>query len=421
MRVIFGLGCIVVISLFILSCYDIFHLKIQNDEILENPTRQETSFSSIIAGSYSSQRQIIQISWVVLDDSVNFTINSSGFGWVGIGFNTNAKMTNADILVFDSTGKWSDRYTHDWNILPYLDLHQDGTLLFASKKNDRTIIRFTRQINTNDVNDLRLDQSSFLLWAIGDSPIAPDETFSKHIGHGIIGVSLAEPSFEVYVVAEIEPTLRNFGTAQIHGIFMTISWISCEVVAILIIRYMRQAEFRRFGKVAITYHIFYSICGLFLLFVGLWCGMDAVKSYNGPHFYSPHEILGLSIIIATILNGFIGIIAQRGKYFNILHRWLGLITTVFALANISLGMEQLGVRTSAWVFYFLFLTALIILVLFLELEQRKEKENQQTSNDSSDDSFILSPESQARTKILTSFAIIISFLSTIAIGLAIGL
>ena len=99
------------------------------------------------------------------------------------------------------------------------------------------------------------------------------------------------------------------------------------------------------------------------------------------------------------------------------------MVVAFALANISLGLEQMGVGVAAWVFYALYIFAIMILFFFFELQKRKDEEEQWDEAGKAGGEpipFAPSALSQAKRRVLSLVTVatctILGFCLVIAIG-----
>lgn len=121
------------------------------------------------------------IDWCRGGHDIYFRLKATARGWLGVGFNTRAQMTGADVIMATGEGKIQDAFA-DFRGAPAKDASQDVTLSAASQVNNVTTIEFSRPLVSADANDdLSLDVTRFMVWAYQSSN---DSFTSEHSSEG---------------------------------------------------------------------------------------------------------------------------------------------------------------------------------------------------------------------------------------------
>lgn len=119
-------------------------------------------------------------------DTIQFTLEYHTLGYVAIGFGTS--MTNSEIiLAYFVNGVLTLHDTHsDHHGVPTELSDKNLVLIDGNRDNEKTVVTFTRKLNTGDANDfiIPVGKEIPLIWAYG----ATDE-LKHHAGRGQINVT----------------------------------------------------------------------------------------------------------------------------------------------------------------------------------------------------------------------------------------
>lgn len=141
----------------------------------------------------------LQLFWNVdeAEKTITFEIQAAMTGWVGLGFSPNGDMPGSDIVtcwVKDGVTYFHDRHATGQS-LPLKDSHQDYTLISASDNGTHTICRFSRKIDTCDIEEdfLITVDTTRIIYAFGEEdPEGDDPTFHQS-NRGSTSLYLLDP------------------------------------------------------------------------------------------------------------------------------------------------------------------------------------------------------------------------------------
>ncbi|CAG0923445.1 unnamed protein product [Notodromas monacha] len=117
-----------------------------------------------------------------------FEVQAQVTGWVGVGFSPNGGMSGADIVTC-----W-DRHANQPG-LPTLDASQDYTLISATENGTHTICRFSRKVDTCDLDQDYFIQSDTVrvIYAFGETDPEGDDPFYHQGNRGTASIYLLDP------------------------------------------------------------------------------------------------------------------------------------------------------------------------------------------------------------------------------------
>ncbi|XP_064399035.1 DBH-like monooxygenase protein 2 homolog [Halichondria panicea] len=144
---------------------------------------EEYRFSADLSPSYK-----LHWSFDLQAGTIAFAVNVSTTGWVGFGLSPNGQMPGSDVIIgwVDQTGavQFKDRYATG-RFLPPVDLSQDWFLVSGEEENGYTILEFTRNLTSCDMNDLNIEaDTARVIWSYRSS----DPTSESDIrGHEVAG------------------------------------------------------------------------------------------------------------------------------------------------------------------------------------------------------------------------------------------
>ncbi|CAG7836005.1 unnamed protein product [Allacma fusca] len=137
---------------------------------------------------------LINVTWSVDFDNetVTFDVSALTSAYVGFGFSSEGGMYNADMVTggVDNNGVtyFQDRYSASIGE-PVVDMEQNWSLISAREARGITNLRFVRDFDTGDVQDLPIqDQETYFIWAIGSA-----DGINYHPERGNFRVNILQP------------------------------------------------------------------------------------------------------------------------------------------------------------------------------------------------------------------------------------
>ncbi|XP_021953168.2 DBH-like monooxygenase protein 1 [Folsomia candida] len=104
---------------------------------------------------------------------ITFEMEVETTGWVGLGISPSGSMVGADIFIAgvnpDLSTYSNDYYAKEFS-QPKIDAHLDWTVIQGVEEGGKTVIKFSRPINSCDDEDYPIgDDTTRLIWAYGDT------------------------------------------------------------------------------------------------------------------------------------------------------------------------------------------------------------------------------------------------------------
>ncbi|KAG2469800.1 MOXD2 protein, partial [Polypterus senegalus] len=122
---------------------------------------------------YLDTAQAVSVSWGFDSNGgpITFELTVNTSGWIGFGFSLNGGMAGSDMIIGgifpNGTQYFTDRHATG-NTEPLVDNKQDYTLLSWTGNGNSTTLRFKRELQTCDSNDLPItDSPIFVIFAYG--------------------------------------------------------------------------------------------------------------------------------------------------------------------------------------------------------------------------------------------------------------
>jgi hypothetical protein len=144
-------------------------------------------------GKLVDKKKGVLITWVKVDNKVQFTLKFNATGWIGIGFSKNRHdMKHGDYLVVSadqSRARWflSDQYNENNRNMPIHDPQQDGTIISASREGIQQSVVIERLINTGDLRDISFADANNILWGYGTGNSLMNEGTHFYLEHDADG------------------------------------------------------------------------------------------------------------------------------------------------------------------------------------------------------------------------------------------
>jgi hypothetical protein len=362
--------------------------QIADDSDEEVITDAPPTHPSHVVGQFIHPRGHFLVYWVYKQDLAHFYISSPFRSWMGIGFSKDQYMSSSDIIVCslnrvdnDDEDVYSDsflpvisdRYTPvGVRSMPHLDEQQDAELLSGYYVNEWSVIEFQRQVDTHDIeHDLRLNEVSYLLWAVGSTNSQIDDDgygdFTIHQLRGIIRVH-----FPTGKATHIEDISRE----EAHASLMLYAWGFFAVISIFCVRYMKEP----LGSWWFVIHATLSVL-IFLLTISGFSVIISYVSHQGHHhFNSVHKILGLLVTVSMIMQLWLGLFThfkydsdrdRTPTFPDKVHWWVGRITAGAAFLNILSGFLLFSeTGETPWILLLTWTVAIVVFVVLFEIYYR---------------------------------------------------
>lgn len=199
-------------------------------------------------------------------DTYRFEVTVSGERWVGLGFNAGSTtMVNSDVVVVDNSGV-TDRHITSKSIVGVaVDTSNDLSDTSYTMASGSTVFEFTRAANTEDSEDVNLEESGVnFVWALGASTGATSFD-SQHTSRGskaFVSLSYdssasASPTTETSAptgsptVAETVAGIGESGSLTVASDLLTIQY---EALDSTLASYRFTVEYEGEGWVSIGFH-----------------------------------------------------------------------------------------------------------------------------------------------------------------------
>ncbi len=346
-------------------------------------------------GQYVEPDRQFFVYWIYQDPFVHFFMATPHHHtWLGVGFNFDKTMLNADVIVGslnengggDGSGGdaveavLSDRHClPDRRQMPVVDPQQDALLIQGTIRDQWTVLEFRRLIVTTDkLHDHPLDQVKYLLWAVGPpgSEIADEGNgdFPYHSKRGVVAVHF--PSGHSLHIDDLPKE-------EAHASLMLYAWGLFAVIAIFCSRYMKDS----LGSWWFIIHATLAA----LVFMLTFAAFGIIISYmqtTGGHFTQVHHITGLVVVILLLVQLGLGL-AARFTYDSErehaplipdkIHWWLGRITVTAAFLNIFTGFHMFSkTGTAPWILLLIWIVLIVAFVALFEVYYRGDVPNRST-------------------------------------------
>lgn len=340
---------------------------------LSDPSSCSTTPVSQSAGSFTNSDQTYYAEWSVQNDEIAVTFRGkTRTGWVGFAFDADGMMPDHDSYVgwVDSQGAYTlkDRHT-SVRAQPLTDVESGGTDNILTSKGAVVTIdgaewlefSFTRKLDTGDQYDVVVapGKPGFMLWAIG-----PDN--GVDYAAGTFQYHKAKGSYSVDFFGGCATGSNTIDLRRVHGILMILAWCALLFTGSFFSRYLKVLTTAWFKiHVAIqTIGVAMVLAAFIIIFV----------SRGGVFTMGAHQVIGTIIFALTMIQPFIGLIADRLFDPNRskvpaqdqIHWWVGRLLLLLAIVNIFLGIDRLFINsTGAFTMYGLFAgwTALSVAIL----------------------------------------------------------
>ncbi|XP_048759187.2 putative ferric-chelate reductase 1 [Ostrea edulis] len=285
------------------------------------------------------------------DDSVTECVQQNGFILVHQSFNqvskSNTRLKQSGLGLSDVSGSYADG-------------------VFTCQ--------FTRKKQLPDEKEIfDLNNDYHMLFAYG---VAVDGAKMRHGVRDMPAVS-SEP-VDLQKHSNIKEKAVYF-LVKIHGILMIIAWVCLASIGIVAVRYyktvwleetcLRERIWYQSHKFCMVTLFVCVMVGVILIFVDI----QGYSQIDGKSFHQAHPIMGLLVTLFTIANPIIAILRPlpgtvKRKIFNWIHWAVGTGAHFLAIVTIFAGVELAKARAPFYLTYILITYVCYLLVIFFILE-----------------------------------------------------
>lgn len=183
------MGCTTLLGLLALST---LALCVTADDVLTLPVTPTESYSHW--ASMDEEARYI-LFWKFDTETITFEVHAQTLGWVGMGLSSNGAMLGSDIVigwVKDGQPYFKDRHGIG-NEMPLVDVTQDYELLDAREDGGYTMLKFRRQLETCDEDDMAVDDGTArVLFSWGDLDPENEDQIQQHVVRGSKSILLVD-------------------------------------------------------------------------------------------------------------------------------------------------------------------------------------------------------------------------------------
>ena len=178
-------------SLLLTACISGGGDEVENKPVVEQVTVDAEGFNSLnvnFGGSASGT-----VKWKVESPNISFKVSCNTTGWVALGFNGSAQMQGADIVMGyynAGTGAVVQDHYATGHTAPLVDVSSDITAIAAVERDGNTEIRFTRALDTQDVNDFVLTPGASTTMLLACAGNGVDNLGNRHLVRTTFAVDL---------------------------------------------------------------------------------------------------------------------------------------------------------------------------------------------------------------------------------------
>lgn len=346
---------------------------------------------TLINGSY-------EMTYVVKDNAITFTLTANGQFWLGIGWHeagsSNTEMTQADfvIAIFDDNGNLQScqDYFASPNdggfTFPVLDTSMggyDNVYACSGKQTSaQTQVSFSRLLVTNDTtaDHPLVNATQNLIFAHGlSNPLGKhknnygdfDINFLAYTGdHG----NGSHPTVPPLPPPPSPSDELRLDFRKWHGVLNSLAFGFLMTFGMFVARYMKEHWW--WFPVHITVQVTAILMALAALGMALWM-------VDGDHFSNVHSFVGISVIGSSVLAALLGWLADkmydparsRIPFFpDMVHWWIARLTIVASYVAIFMGMVLYGVDDTIMYGYAGFLGLFVSIFLVIEGCALRKKE-----------------------------------------------
>ena len=341
--------------------------------------------------TYTNPEGTWSVKWELNDPNITFTVTCLTSGWCGLGLNPNSdQMPNTEVFWASvdsnqcSSGCFSNRFATEFAqpgqqssqlIHPISAQVINGAFTWKFSRPIAPTTKTTRQSSSDFGTHYNIEAGEplYLLWAYSGSPGTQitgsggsvDYSFGQHSNRGAASVNFFSGS-----ASTVTNNLENYRRA--HSILMYVAWLFIVPFAVFLSRYMKLI----LGVAWYRLHVALNCFAVLLSFAAFGIIIYYTEKVidNGDtkkqHFDGGHQALGLVLIIGTLIQPSLGVVADRlwtpGAQWKGLQDWVHML---FGRAMLIVGFVQIGLGIQLYcvskAVFGVYITTVGIWILFL--------------------------------------------------------
>merc|ERR1719197_1905986 len=305
----------------------------------ENPCETQDSFDSGIKLTVGSGAEV-SITWTgdCVAKKMNFTVEVSveAAAWIAFGLSETPQMGNSDVYQM----KWSEedgasvRNGHTVGTSVIEDSVIDGDT--GSYEDGKLSVTFTRDFDTGDENDrvLQYGKPYYILAAFN----AGGQLTSAHSAGTRVASGQPVELFSTELSDAAGANSVNVLTI-VHGVLMALAWILLSWLGTFTARFLKDLGHAWYiqHRAMMSVVVFFTVVGFIVI---------TIKVGNGAHYQSPHSFIGIAIVVLSLVQPIIGILANRWwtpdrsgtpLFPDMVHWWLGRLLLIAGAVNVLIG------------------------------------------------------------------------------------
>uniref|UniRef100_K1RDF5 Putative ferric-chelate reductase 1-like protein n=1 Tax=Magallana gigas TaxID=29159 RepID=K1RDF5_MAGGI len=236
------------------------------------------------------------------------------------------------------------------------------------------VCRFTRKKHLPDEKQIfDLNNDFYMFFASGE---AIDGVKMRHSVRDLPVVSAEAVDLQKHSLVQGKAV---YFLVKVHGCLMIIAWVCLASIGIVAVRYyktvwleetcMRERIWYQSHKFCMATLFLCVMAGIVLIFVEI----QGYSQIDGKTFHQAHPIMGLIVTVFTIANPIIAILRPlpgtvKRKIFNWIHWAVGTGAHFLAIVTIFAGVELAKARASFYISYILIAYVCYLLIVFFILE-----------------------------------------------------
>lgn len=236
------------------------------------------------------------------------------------------------------------------------------------------VCRFTRKKHLPDEKQIfDLNNDFYMFFASGE---AIDGVKMRHSVRDLPVVSAEPVDLQKHSLVQGKAV---YFLVKVHGCLMIVAWVCLASIGIVAVRYyktvwleetcMRERIWYQSHKFCMATLFLCVMAGIVLIFVEI----QGYSQIDGKTFHQAHPIMGLIVTVFTIANPIIAILRPlpgtvKRKIFNWIHWAVGTGAHFLAIVTIFAGVELAKARASFYISYILIAYVCYLLIVFFILE-----------------------------------------------------
>ncbi|XP_033738341.1 ferric-chelate reductase 1-like isoform X2 [Pecten maximus] len=325
------------------------------------------------------------VSWRDRDDAIDFELRSrvdaTSDRWMAVGFSNDGNMGTDSVvecLMENGILEVQHSYNHDDKTNHVLAEPGVGISNIGGRlENGLFTCRFTREKvvpGHSTIFDLNMDYH--IMFAQGR---VENGEKSRHSLVTIPSVSGERVDLQQHILVTSEAT---YFLVKVHGCLMIFAWIFCASIGIITVRFYKKIwPDKTICRERIWYqvHRFCMILVVLCVLVAVVLIFSDIKGFSkidGKTFHKAHPVIGIIVTLFTIANPIVAVCRPlpgtvKRKIFNWIHWGLGSSAHILAIINIFAGVELSKAGAPSYMKYALlgYVAYLVLIYVLLEFHQ----------------------------------------------------